>query len=162
MHWTRGFIGALALAAAATAVAAESWSGYRMIGLKLGVADFRKSMDFYAALGMKVGPKHNAYEQEMRWDSPAQGSRLILIHDDTGRLTVPAGGSFLMMEVPDVAAAARKLRDAGYPNIGEPRSNKMYTMLMLKDPDGNSIEMLGPPPAAAVPTAPASTPATAQ
>jgi predicted lactoylglutathione lyase len=145
MKWTTGTLGALLLAAALPAVAADAaWTGYGMIGSKIEVKDFDKSIAFYTKLGMKIGPKHNAAEQELNYGST--GPKLILVHDETGRIKLAGGKASLMMQVADVAETASQLKAAGYPNIGEPRSNKMYSVLMIKDPDGNDIEMLGPPP----------------
>jgi catechol 2,3-dioxygenase-like lactoylglutathione lyase family enzyme len=147
MKWTMGLVGALALAAALPSAAADAaWSGYGMIGIKIAAKDYQKSINFYTTLGMKEGPRHNPAEQELNWGSGVKGPIIILVHDETGRIKLPAGNSSLMMQVPDVAATAKALKDSGYPDVGEPRSNKTYTVLMLKDPDGNSIEMLGPPP----------------
>jgi predicted lactoylglutathione lyase len=146
MKWTMGIVGALALAAASVSMAADAWTGYSMIGIKIAVKDFQKAIDFYTKLGMKEGPRHNPAEQELRWNDASQGSIIILVHDETGRINLTAGSASLMMQVPDVAATAKKLKDSGYPDIGQPRDMKMYTVLMIKDPDGNQIEMLGPPP----------------
>jgi catechol 2,3-dioxygenase-like lactoylglutathione lyase family enzyme len=149
MQWTAGFIGALALAAATAAPAADSWSGNRMIGIKIAVKDYQQAIEFYSRLGMKEGPKHNAAEQELNWGKDVPGPIIILVHDETGRIKLAAGGSSLMMEVADVAATARTLKESGYPDVGTPRDTKMYAVLMLKDPDGNQIEVLGPPSKAA-------------
>ena len=137
------FVGGLALAVAQPVIAAEG-SGFGMYGIKIGVKDFQKAIDFYTLLGMKMGPKHNAAEWQLSWDNPSQGSNIILVHDDTGRMKLAPGGSFLMMQVPDVKAVAGKLKSSGYPGVGEPMVTPRSTMLMLKDPDGNQIEMLGP------------------
>jgi predicted lactoylglutathione lyase len=44
--------------------------------------------------------------------------------------------------VPDIKATAQSLRDAGYPDIGEPKDYKTAMLLMVKDPDGNHIELV--------------------
>jgi catechol 2,3-dioxygenase-like lactoylglutathione lyase family enzyme len=149
MNLSRGFIGALALVAALPLMAADAWSGYGMIGIKIAVKDYQKSIDFYSRLGMKEGPLHNPAEKELNWGAGVKGPMIILVHDETGRIKLPPGNAALMMQVPDVAATARALRDAGFADIGTPRETKTYAVLMLKDPDGNSIEMLGPPAHAA-------------
>jgi hypothetical protein len=46
--------------------------------------------------------------------------------------------------VPDVKATVGKLKGAGYAGIGDPAVTARATILMLKDPDGNQIELLGP------------------
>ena len=135
-------VAVLGLAVASPGVAAEP-PGYGMVGVKIAVKDFQRAIDFYGSFGMKLGRKHNAAEWELKWDNPSQGINIIMVRDETGRFKVTPGGAFLMMRVPDVKAAAGKLKSAGYPGIGEPTVTPAYSMLMLKDPDGNQIEMLG-------------------
>jgi predicted enzyme related to lactoylglutathione lyase len=138
-----GAAAALALANASPAVMAQQ-IGYGMYGIKIAVKDFQKTIDFYAMLGMKMGPKHNPAEWELKWNNPAQGSNIIMVHDDTNRMGMTPGGAFMMISVPDVKATIGKLKAAGYPGLGEPTVTPRATILMLKDPDGNRIEMLGP------------------
>ena len=138
-----GAAAALALAGATPAVMAQQ-IGYGMYGIKIAVKDFQKTIDFYSMLGMKMGPKHNAAEWELKWDNPAQGSNIIMVHDEKNRMAMTPGGSFMMISVPDVKATVGKLKGAGYTGLGEPTVTPRATILMLKDPDGNQIEMLGP------------------
>jgi catechol 2,3-dioxygenase-like lactoylglutathione lyase family enzyme len=150
MKWTigMGIVAALALAQASELMAADAasdkWTGYSLVGIKIAVKDYQKAIDFYTKLGMKEGQKYNPAEQQLKWDNTSQGSMIILVHDETGRVNLTAGSATLMMQVPDVAATAKKLKDSGYPDVGVPRDTKTYTVLMIKDPDGNQIEMLGP------------------
>ena len=69
-----GVAAALALTMAPAALAQQVGNG--MYGIKIAVKDFQKTIDFYALLGMKMGPKHNAAEWELKWDNPAQGSNI--------------------------------------------------------------------------------------
>jgi catechol 2,3-dioxygenase-like lactoylglutathione lyase family enzyme len=150
MKWAMGIVAVLALGEAsglmAADTAADKWTGYSLLGIKIAVKDYQKSIDFYTKLGMKEGQKYNPAEQQLSWDSASQGSMIVLVHDESGRVNLTAGNATLMMQVPDVAATAQKLKDSGYPDVGTPTATKMYTVLMLKDPDGNQIEMLGPVP----------------
>lgn len=139
MH--RRLIAAALLTFTAPALA-QSADAPSMPGVKLNVADMARTTAFYTALGMKPGPKYNAHEAALEWDGPAQGSRIIMVHDETGRLSFPSGGAFLMISAPDMKAALDRLKAAGFANLGEPRSNPRFTVLMLKDPDGNQIELL--------------------
>ena len=138
-----GVAGALALVAASPAVMAQQIN-YGMYGIKIAVKDFQKTIDFYALLGMKMGPKHNPVEWELKWDNPAQGSNIIMVHDDKNRMAMIPGGGFMMISTPDMKVTVAKLKAVGYPDIGEPQVTPRASILMLKDPDGNQIELLGP------------------
>jgi predicted enzyme related to lactoylglutathione lyase len=138
-----GLAGAVALTTAAPAAMAQQVNN-GMYGIKIAVKDFQKTIDFYSVLGMKMGPKHNAAEWELKWDNPSQGSNIIMVHDESGRMKMSPGGAYMMMSVPDVKATVGKLKGAGYAGIGEPTVTPRATILMLKDPDGNQIELLGP------------------
>ena len=49
------------------------------------------------------------------------------------------GTASLSFVVPDIKATAQSLKDAGYPDIGEPKNYKTAMLLMVKDPDGNQF-----------------------
>ena len=139
-----GFACVFALAAIVPVRAADQTPA-AIIGSKIVVKDYQKAIDFYIKLGLKVGQKYGPTELEMLSDNP-QAPRLILIHDETGQLMRSPGGSSLMILVPDVRATAQTLKDAGYPGIGEPKSSPRAVALIVKDPDGDDVEMLSPPP----------------
>lgn len=130
--------GALVLAAIAPARAQERPTG--MYGLKVGAQDFEKSAKFYTLLGMARGPKYGN-NQELHWDAPAKGSAILLVQARPG----DTGGSYLMISVPDVPATAAQLKAAGFPVTGEPHTNPRATVLIVKDPDGNTVELMGGP-----------------
>jgi catechol 2,3-dioxygenase-like lactoylglutathione lyase family enzyme len=133
--------GALALATAGASAATAQEAGMpSMPGVKLGVADFARTTAFYTALGMRAGTKYNDFEASLEWGAPSQGSRVIMVRADHWKLA--KGGGFLMISVPDMAAAIARLTAAGFTGLGEPRSNPRYTVLMIKDPDGNQVELL--------------------
>lgn len=136
--------GALALAVTAPAHAQERPTG--MFGLKLGAGDFEKSAQFYILLGMAKGPKYGS-NQELHWDAPAKGSAIMLVPRKPGE----GGGSYLMISVTDVPATAARLKAAGFPVTGEPRTNPRATVLIVKDPDGNTVELMGGPGGAPAP-----------
>ena len=138
-----GLAGALILATAAPAAMAQQVN-YGMYGIKIAVKDYQKAIDFYTMLGMKMGPKYNASEWELKWDNPSQGSNIIMVHDESGRSTLAPGGAFMMISVPDMKATIGRLKAAGHAGIGEPRITPRSAILMIKDPDGNQIELLGP------------------
>ena len=130
-----GFISALSLAAVLPTHAADQ-SPAAIIGAKIVVKDYQKSIDFYTKLGLKVGQKYGPTELEMLSDN-AQAPKLILIHDDSGQMKRTPGGSSLMMLVPDVKATAQALKDAGYPGIGEPKTSQRAAVSLM-DPGPTS------------------------
>ena len=136
--------GALALAATAPAHAQDRPTG--MYGLKLSAQDFDKAAQFYTLLGMARGPKFGN-NQELHWDAPAKGSAILLVPRKPGE----GGGNYLMISVADVPATAARLKAAGFPVTGEPRTNPRATVLLVKDPDGNTVELMGGPGGAPAP-----------
>lgn len=152
--WT--IAAALVMAAPTTqsAAMAQSASAPGMPGVKLNVADMAKTSAFYTALGMRAGTRYNDHETSLEWGDPAQGSRVIMVHDETGRMSFPAGGAFLMISVPDMAAALGRLKAAGFTGYGEPMVTPRARILMMRDPDGNRIELLSAPTPAPAPTDP--------
>lgn len=143
MRGTMALAGATALACASPAVMAQQIAS-GMHAIKITVKDFQKTIDFYAVLGMKMGSKYNAAEWELKWDNPAQGSNIIMVHDETNQMKMTPGGAFMMISTPDIKATVARLKAAGYPGVGQPRVTPRASILMLKDPDGNQIELLGP------------------
>ena len=139
MKWTLALM-ALAMVGASVAQAAEPAAPMGIIGVKIQVKDFQRALDFYSRLGLKVGTQYNKSEQEMLSE---QGLRLILVHEEPPRLT--PGNSSLMISVPDVALVAKVLRDAGFTGIGEPRVTPRASILLVKDPDGDQVEILSAP-----------------
>jgi predicted enzyme related to lactoylglutathione lyase len=132
-----------ALAAAVPAHAQTMPTGLQ--GVKIAVEDYERATRFYAILGMTPGTKYNAMEWQLRWAEPAHGVPIIMVKDPSGRIHVEKGGAFLMVSVADVPATAARLKDAGFAVPGQPMHTPQATILMLKDPDGNSIELLGGP-----------------
>lgn len=141
------FIGLVALAAAAPSLAQNQF-GPGMRSVKIAVNDFQKSTAFYTALGMKPGPDRGA-TRELVWEGTTQNSGIVMASPDYARnAKMTRGGTYLMIMSPDVKAVAAKLRAQGYPDVAEPRAmGTMATVLILRDPDGNQIELLGPLPA---------------
>lgn len=130
--------GAFTLVAMAPAQAQERPIG--MYGMKIGAQDFEKSVQFYTLLGMARGRKYGN-NQELHWDAPAKGSAILLVQRKLGE----SGGNYLMISVADVPATAARLKAAGFPVTGEPRTNPRATVLIVKDPDGNTVELMGGP-----------------
>jgi catechol 2,3-dioxygenase-like lactoylglutathione lyase family enzyme len=143
MKWAIGIIGALALAAVSPAFAAgEDDPGPRLGAVRIAVSDYKKATDFYVRLGMKAGDIYTPAERGLKWDTATQGSGITLFHDETGKSKLVPGTNSLSFVVPDIKATAKSLRDGGYPDIGEPKNYKTAMLLMVKDPDGNQIELV--------------------
>ncbi|MFT4026137.1 MAG: VOC family protein [Novosphingobium sp.] len=114
-------------------------------GIKIAVADYDRTTRFYSNLGMAAGATYNDHERQLVWVDPAKGVSLVMVHDTSGRMAMTRGGAFIMISVPDVPAAVARLKAAGFAVPGEPKVTPRATIMMLKDPDGNSIELLGGP-----------------
>jgi predicted enzyme related to lactoylglutathione lyase len=138
-----GTIGAAVLALSVPAWAQQAPTGLH--GIKIAVADYERATRFYTILGMTAGTKYNPLEWELRWSDPARGSVIIMVKDDSGRIPMVKGGASLMVSVADVPATVARLKAAGFAVSGEPRTTPRATIMMIKDPDGNSIELLGGP-----------------
>lgn len=114
--------------------------------VKIEATDFEKSAAFYLALGMTLGTKRAA-TWDLNWDQPTQNSGIVMTTPEYARRAeMVRGGTYLMVMTPNVAAVANKLRQIGYPDVPEPRQmGTLVTVMMLRDPDGNRIELMGPP-----------------
>lgn len=138
----------MAVALAAAPLSAQMPVTPRMAAVKLAVADFKQTTQFYSLLGMEEGAHHNEWEWELKWDDPAKGSSIIMVRAEMGeRFHVTRGGGTLIIGVPDVFAALDRLRKAGFAIEGEPRNLGFAAIIMIQDPDGNWIELAGPAPA---------------
>lgn len=135
----------IALAALASTAQAQPVTP-RMYAVKLAVRDVARTTEFYAQLGMEAGPQHNEWEAELRWDKPERGSSIIMVDEDMSeRFHVQRGGSTLIISVPDVYAALDRLEAAGFAVAGAPHVTEHSAIIMIQDPDGNWIELAGPP-----------------
>lgn len=136
--------GAAAFAFAAPAAAQQFNPGMRSV--KIEATSFERSAAFYTALGMKVGTKREA-TWDMVWEQPTQNSGIVMTTTAYAeRAKMVRGGTYMMIITPDVGAVVAKLRAAGFPDVGEPKQmGTMVTYVILRDPDGNQIELMGPP-----------------
>jgi predicted enzyme related to lactoylglutathione lyase len=138
-----GLAGALTLAMMAPAHAQQMPTG--MQGIKIAVTDYERATRFYTILGMTAGMKYNDLEWQLRWTEPARGVPVIMVRDPSGRIGVVKGGASLMISVADVPTTVAQLKAAGFAVTGEAHTTPQATIQMIKDPDGNSIELLGGP-----------------
>jgi len=139
------FGGLMGAAAADPAPAVAS-----LMSVKIAVADFQKSTDFYVKfLGMKQGAKYNPAEQGLDWPTPGQGSNIILVNDPSGKIKLTPGTAWLMFKVPDAKKTAKALVDAGFKGVEPAIEIKQFQSIVVnaRDPDGNQIEMLQVGPA---------------
>ena len=143
-------LAALALAGADPALAQNAAPDPHQFGpglrsVKIESQDWAKSVAFYTALGMKAGTKRDT-TQDLVWEGPTQNSGIqITTTAYAQRARLVRGATFLMMMAPDVGAVVARLRAAGFADVPEARQmGSLATMVMLQDPDGNRIELLGP------------------
>ena len=117
----------------------------------LRVTDIDRSIAFYgAALGLVPATTlhHGPVTEVMLCaDSKAGKLALILMRDETPGKSPPVdlGNGFekIVMRVPDLTAVVSRMRAAGYP-VGDVRSNTGGpSVLMIRDPDGYSYELVG-------------------
>lgn len=141
MKWMMRVIVALAIAASPSFAAELGKFG--MLSLRIAVKDEARSIAFYKHLGMKVGRLHHPGQQEIVFEDPTQGPGIVLMSGDT---KLGRGTNNFLIAVPDTHAVAKSLRAAGFPDIGEPHNTESYVGLTVKDPDGNTVNLLGPLP----------------
>lgn len=140
-------IAAAALMLASTLPAtAQPVAPIGLYAVKIAVQDYDRAIRFYGVLGMTAGTKYNASEWELRWADPARGAVFIMVRDETGRFGVTKAGGFVVVSVADVAATGARLKAAGFAVTGEPHATQQGVFWVIKDPDGNSVELVGPPP----------------
>jgi catechol 2,3-dioxygenase-like lactoylglutathione lyase family enzyme len=133
-------IGGAAVADAQTAQAS-------IMSVKIAVADFQKSTDFYVKyFGMKPGARYTETEQGVDWPAPGEGANLILVHDPAGKVTLTPGTAWIVFKVPDAGKTAKALTDAGFAGVSKPVEINFQghstVVVVTRDPDGNQIEML--------------------
>lgn len=115
--------------------------------VKIAVADFERSALFYRVLGMEDGTSRPDV-RELVWRDVATGNSGVMMVSPAyaERAGMAWGGTYLMVITPNVAATAAALREAGFPGIGEPLDmGGRASLLIIKDPDGNIVELIGPP-----------------
>lgn len=140
----RLFAVALAVALSGPALADPAPPAYSLMSMKISVSDFARSTAFYSKyFGMKEGALYNPAEKALDWPEPGQGSNIIMVHDETGKLKGPAS-SWLMFRVPDAKKIAAELTAAGFKGVEPAQEMPQYktVIVMARDPDGNQIEMM--------------------
>jgi catechol 2,3-dioxygenase-like lactoylglutathione lyase family enzyme len=151
------FAPALLLLAPVTASAqtTEAPVQANLVAPGLRVTDMERSLKFYAvALGLVPAMTlHHGTLTEviLSADSKAGKPALILLRDEAPGKSPPVelGNGFakVVMRVADVSAVAARMKAAGYP-VGEVKdSGHGPAVLMIADPDGYVIELVGSGPA---------------
>ena len=118
---------------------------------KLRAADLDREIKFCTdGLGMSVlrRVKYDGFFEEVALDFD-QGSMqpsLVLFKPKDGAPTLTHGDAYVetLVKVPDLEAAAAKLRTAGYVPDGI-RQAEPYAMFHVKDPEGFTWKIFGPP-----------------
>ncbi len=131
----------------ATGTSAADLQQASIMSVKIAVADFRKSTDFYVRyLGMKQGTLYNETEQGVDWPAPGQGSNLILVHDPSETVKLTPGTAWIVFKVPDARKTAKDMTNAGVEGVSKPMETDFQghraVVVVARDPDGNQIEML--------------------
>lgn len=146
-----GFMATLVMSG--TALAQSTTSAERPISftsgmsyIKIETTDFNKSTAFYKALGMKPGWVRDD-TRNMSWEGPTGNSGIVMANSAyAARTKLVRGGASMVFMTPDVNAALDRMRKAGFAGLPEPRQmGTIATVVFLTDPDGNSVELLGPP-----------------
>lgn len=125
--------------------------GATLMAPGLPVADLDKALRFYqVALGLVPATmlQHGPVTEVMLC-ADGKGGRLtlILLHDKVQKAP-PADNSIakIVLRVPDLPGVASRMQAAGYP-VGTIRaSGKGPAILMIHDPDGHELELVGNPP----------------
>jgi catechol 2,3-dioxygenase-like lactoylglutathione lyase family enzyme len=143
-----GLIAAVAACAAAPAAAQQDQFAPGLRSVKIEATDFDKSTAFYTAIGMKPGAVRGD-TRDMVWEGTSSNSGIVMTSTAYAtRAKMVRGGTYLMVMAPDVDAVLARLRQAGFTDLPETRQiGTMVTVAFLKDPDGNTIELMGPPAA---------------
>jgi catechol 2,3-dioxygenase-like lactoylglutathione lyase family enzyme len=117
-----------------------------MRSVKFEVANFERAAAFYVALGMRVTARRDT-TWDLAWPDPAQGSGIQMTTPEYAkRAEMVRGGAMMIFMTPDIVAAADRLHRAGFADVPAPRPmGTMASVLMVRDPDGNKIELIGPP-----------------
>jgi catechol 2,3-dioxygenase-like lactoylglutathione lyase family enzyme len=145
----KSLMGAVALMAIAGMAQAADGPMASLMTVKIGVTDFKKSVDFYVKfLGMKEGAQYNPGEKAVDWPTPGQGSNIILVHDPAGKMKLTPGEAWLLFKVPDAKKTGKAIAAAGF-KVEEPIEIKeMHSVVVnARDPDGNQVELLQVGPA---------------
>ncbi|CAM5621289.1 VOC family protein [Sphingobium scionense] len=128
--------------------------GATLMAPGLPVADLDKALRFYqVVLGLVPATtlQHGPVTEVMLC-ADGKGGRLalILLHD-TAKKAPPtdSGIAKIVLRVPDLSGVAARMQAAGYPVGAIRASGKGPAILMIHDPDGHELELVGNPPAPA-------------
>jgi catechol 2,3-dioxygenase-like lactoylglutathione lyase family enzyme len=143
----------LTVIAADIKVKPNSDAGPSLMGAALRSTDLDRSIKYYeTGLGMVVTGKlvnGTVTEVFLGFEGRENQPGLVIFRDSTpGKSpTVDHGNaaSRVLLRMPDVAAIAARLKAAGY-EAGEVHGNGNVKVLMIKDPDGHSFELVQLPP----------------
>jgi len=101
----------------------------------LAVRDLAASTEWYERL---LGPSTNAMPEVVEWQLERGGGLQIYL------LPERAGRGSCTLVVSDIDALATTLSETGLAESVEPTRNEQVDIIMIKDPDGNSIAFAMP------------------
>ncbi|KEZ18510.1 Lactoylglutathione lyase-like lyase precursor [Sphingobium yanoikuyae] len=125
--------------------------GATLMAPGLPVADLDKALRFYqVALGLVPATtlQHGPVTEVMLC-ADGKGGRLtlILLHDKAQKAPPADNGiAKIVLRVPDLSGVASRMQAAGYPVGAIRASGKGPAILMIHDPDGHELELVGNPP----------------
>lgn len=106
--------------------------------LVLYVSDLEASRRFYAACGLDFvaerhgnGPRHYA--------ATLPGHMVVELYPCGGK---PVTRTRIGLRVADIEATLRRLAEAGVTDISEPRDLPYGRVRVVRDPDGNAVELV--------------------
>ena len=122
-----------------------------MATFRLIVDDVDAALAFYQShlgfsLKQRMGPVFAQIERdglEVWVSGPGTSARKPM---PDGREPVPGGWNRLVVQVDDIHAMVKTLRDAGIAFRNEPLSGPGGTQVLIEDPSGNPIEVFQPAP----------------
>lgn len=111
------------------------------------VSDWQKAKKFYGdTLGLPVA---NFLTDEVGWMEfgDPKGARLAInLWNGPGPFPKTPGGAIVIFEVPDAYAAVAELKKRGVKCDEVVAVPQMVTYASFYDPDGNLLQVAGPPP----------------
>jgi len=118
----------------------------QITNFKLVVSDLDRSLAFYSVFGLKEAVRLEFADPDVTEAllEDATGTRgLVLLHGDV--MPVPSaspGWAPLVVNVDDIDAARKEIRDAGFELAVEPLSLGAVNICMVADPDGYLVEIV--------------------
>ncbi|MBN9532493.1 MAG: VOC family protein [Alphaproteobacteria bacterium] len=126
----------------------EAKSEYSFAATGIGVSDLKRSVDFYTRiLGMTNMQTINLpHMDEVLLSYPGSPLVVLMHFTDGSNPHYRDNPVKLALQIPDMDAMVKKIRDGGYAITREPTLYEPLKMMiaMASDPDGYTIELMMP------------------